>query len=79
MARRKGAEKTGGRRRGTPNRLTGELKGMILEALNQSGGVDYLKAKSETHPQAFIALLGKVLPLQVTGEGGGAIVITWQQ
>jgi hypothetical protein len=69
MAGRKpGAAKTGGRVKGTPNKVTGELKDMILSALSQSGGVDYLVRQAEEKPVAFLALVGKVLPLQVNGE-----------
>ena len=52
---------------------------MILEALNGAGGPDYLKKQSELNPGPFMALVGKVLPMQVTGEGGGALVIRWEQ
>lgn len=43
MAGRKpGTPKTGGRQKGTPNRLTSDVKAMILEALDKAGGVSYL-------------------------------------
>lgn len=61
--------KTGGRQKGTPNKLTGELKAMILEALDESGGVAYLAGVAKSHPAAFTSLLGRVLPLQVAGDG----------
>lgn len=68
-----------GRQRGTPNKLTGELKDMILQALANKGGVAYLESCAAEHPTAFLTLVGKVLPLQVTGENGGALRITWEQ
>lgn len=71
--------KTGGRKKGVPNKLTGQLKDMILTALDQAGGVKYLKKQSEDNPVAFMTLVGKVLPLQVTGEGGGALQITFSK
>jgi hypothetical protein len=46
---------------------------MILEALNNKGGVDYLERQADSNPTAFLTLVGKVLPLQVTGEGGGPL------
>lgn len=54
---------------------------MILQALDEAGGVDYLKAQSKDNPAAFMTLIGKVLPMQVTGEGDGPVklVVTWQQ
>lgn len=48
---------------------------MILEALDRRGGSAYLAQQAIDHPGPFMTLLGKVLPLQLTGEGGGAIVI----
>lgn len=60
--------KTGGRVKGTPNKLTTELKEMILEALNGVGGIKYLMAQAEENPTAFLSLVGKVLPLTVNGN-----------
>lgn len=52
---------------------------MGLEALREVGGVDYLKKIAIENPNAFMTFIGRILPLQVTGEGGGPVVITWQQ
>jgi hypothetical protein len=71
--------KTGGRVKGTPNKFNGELKGMILGALDQAGGVDYLlqRANDPRTQTAFMALVGKVLPMTVQGPGeGGAHTFT---
>jgi hypothetical protein len=35
--------------------------------LNGVGGVAYLQEKAESHPQAFLSLIGKVMPIQVEG------------
>ena len=43
---------------------------MILAALAGAGGVNYLIARAQDTPGPFLALVGKVLPLQVTGEDG---------
>jgi hypothetical protein len=68
--------KTGGRVAGTPNKVTAELKETILNALDGVGGVEYLQRKAESHPAAFLALVGKVLPMTIAGEGkDGAIVV----
>lgn len=68
-------QKAGGRAKGTPNKVTRELKDMILAALDGAGGIAYLQERAESSPAAFLALVGKVLPLQVTGEGGGPMVV----
>jgi hypothetical protein len=68
-----------GRRKGVPNKLTGDVKAMILAALDKAGGVDYLVAQAKRNPVAFMTLLGKVLPMSVAGEGGGPLVIRWER
>lgn len=74
MAAPKGHKRYGGRKKGTPNKTTGELKEMILQALSNKGGIKYLERQADENPTAFMTLVGKVLPLQVSGEGGGAVV-----
>lgn len=65
--------KTGGRQKGTPNKLNAAIKDMIIQALDEAGGVDYLTKQATESPAAFLTLVGKVLPLQLTGEDGGPI------
>jgi hypothetical protein len=61
-----------GRKPGIPNKLTGELKEMILEAANRAGGaggtVQYLQTQAAANPTAFMSLLGRVLPMTVGGD-----------
>ena len=64
-----------GRPKGSQNKMTSDLKQMILTALEGAGGVAYLQEQAIENPKAFLPLLGKVLPLQVTGEDGGALVV----
>lgn len=68
-------KKTGGRKKGTPNKMTKAVKEMVLEALDEAGGVDYLVQQSEDNPVAFMGLVGKVLPLQVGGDPDNPLVI----
>lgn len=69
-----GARPGSGRKPGVPNKITGEVKSMVLQALSIAGGADYLARQAEETPAAFMGLLGKVIPLQVTGDGGGPVV-----
>src|SRR5262245_16078243 len=41
---------------------------MILGALEEVGGTQYLARQAEANPAAFLSLLGRVLPLQVAGD-----------
>lgn len=58
-----------------PNKVTTELKEMILGALAEAGGTEYLKRQAQENPGPFLTLVGKVLPYQVTGEGGGPVQV----
>lgn len=62
-----------GRPKGSQNKVTREIKEMVIEALTAAGGVEYLVDKADSHPAAFLSLVGKTLPLQVTGKDGAPI------
>lgn len=72
-----------GRKAGVPNRTTAALKDAILAAgvavgedgKGKGGLIGYLKRVAQEDVKAFSGLLGKVLPLQITGDGGGPVVI----
>lgn len=61
----KGQPKTGGRKKGVTNKVTADLKAMILGALDDAGGRDYLVGQANTNPNAFLALVGRVVPSEV--------------
>lgn len=77
----------GGSRKGKPNKTTALLKEAILlaaENVGQDGkGKDgltgYLMTLAKSQPKAFAGLLGRVLPLQLTGEGGAPIPVATMQ
>lgn len=58
----------GGSRKGIPNKVPGDVKAMVLEALKHAGGAEYLLMQAYDNPKAFMALLGRVVPLQVAGD-----------
>lgn len=52
------------------------IRDAIVQAAIEAGDGDmvaYLKQQALTHPSSFLTLLGKVLPLQVTGVDGDVI------
>lgn len=57
-----------GRPPGSQNKLTSTVKMMVLEALEKKGGAKYLQRMADKHPQAFMTLLGKIIPTQVVGD-----------
>lgn len=82
MANKKSAENLPGpgpgRPKGTPNKTTALLKDAILRAAEAAGGdetetspggmIAYLTTQAKTNPGPFMALLGKVLPMQIAGD-----------
>ncbi len=76
MAPPKGSPKSGGRVKGTPNKITASLKEAIMLAAEQTGrdgkGQDgvtgYCQYLAVSEPKAFAQLIGKVLPMQVAGD-----------
>jgi hypothetical protein len=63
-----------GRPKGSQNKQTKALKDMILTALSDAGGIDYLVEQSKDNPTAFLTLVGKVLPLDVNNSHDGKVV-----
>jgi hypothetical protein len=58
-------QRFGGRQKGTPNKLSGDVRAMIFAALDEVGGHSYLVEQARANPVAFLSLVGKVLPMQV--------------
>lgn len=67
-----------GRPKGSANKTTALLKEAILTAAEQTGNdgqgkdglIGYCKHLASAEPKAFATLLGRVLPLQLSGDGG---------
>lgn len=57
-----------GRPKGVPNKLTATIKEAIEVAFHGVGGAEYLMRQAEENPQAFMTLLGKIIPAQVQNE-----------
>lgn len=70
-------QKTGGRQKGTPNKVNAALKEAILLAAENAGGKDglvgYLTHQANEQPVAFMTLLGKVLPMTIQGDADNPV------
>ena len=75
----KGQPKTGGRQKGVTNKTTATAKEAIALAAERLGGTDRLVDWAKEDPANERVFWGtiypKLLPLQVSGEGGGPIVV----
>tara|TARA_R110000868_G_scaffold161145_2_gene391113 strand:- start:41 stop:319 length:279 start_codon:yes stop_codon:yes gene_type:complete len=78
--RKKGVEKTAGsgRKKGTPNIMTNNLRTIIMNALSKAGGEDYLVEQSKSNPTAFLQLVGKVIPAELKADISGGLTISWE-
>lgn len=65
-----------GRPKGVPNKTTKALKDMILGALEQKGGEEYLMKQADENPTAFLTLIGKVLPTTLAGDKDNPLTFT---
>ena len=73
MARPK-RSKTGGRAKGTPNRVTVSVKAALLEAFDRRGGVDALLRWSDDCPSEFYALWGRLIPREAPHDPALGVV-----
>jgi hypothetical protein len=65
-----------GRPKGSVNKITRDIREAVLQSFETVGGAAYLVEQAKLNPTAYLTLVGKVLPLQVTGESGGPVKVT---
>lgn len=63
-----------GRPKGSKNKINADVRKMILAALEGAGGQQYLQRQANENPTAFLTLVGKVVPKEITGGGGTPLV-----
>jgi hypothetical protein len=71
-----------GRPKGSPNRVTANLKAMILNSLDKVGGEAYLEKLAIENSSAYAGLLGKILPAVLAADAdssGGPAVIRFER
>lgn len=64
-----GNPKTGGRKKGTPNKNTAAIKEAFRNAFEQMGGVQALVEWGQENPTQFYQLVSKLIPTEVHGSG----------
>jgi hypothetical protein len=68
LSGRGGARPGAGRPKGAPNKLSQDLRAMILGALDAVDGQTYLEGVAKSDPRTFCALLGRILPTTLAGD-----------
>jgi hypothetical protein len=57
-----------GRPKGSVNKTTKSVREAIESAFQGVGGAEYLMQQAQQNPQAFLTLLGKIIPAQVQAD-----------
>ncbi|MGE5621410.1 MAG: hypothetical protein ACM3VY_00125 [Candidatus Bathyarchaeota archaeon] len=60
--------KTGGRKKGTPNKTTGTVRHALVLAFEGLGGVPALQAWAKKNPTEFFKLWARMMPTEVKAE-----------
>lgn len=76
--RPKGLPKTGGRKPGTPNKLTASAREAYALTFDGIGGVPAFIEWAKENRTEFYKLHSKTIPLDVTSGGKELAVLTWR-
>lgn len=69
MPAKKGHKKAGGRKKGTPNKLTASAKEAFAMAFEGMGGVESLTHWGKLNRTEFYKLFARLIPVDVTSDG----------
>lgn len=67
-----------GRKKGSVNKVTADIRQMISNALDKAGGVNYLLQQARENPASFLSLVAKIVPQKVDigGQKDNPIIIS---
>jgi hypothetical protein len=68
--RPKGIPKTGGRKKGTPNKITKAFREAVLSVFGSMGGEKHLLTWARQNPTEFYKIAARLIPTELTGAGG---------
>lgn len=64
-----------GRPKGASNKITRDIKEAVARAFEKVGAEDYLVKVAREDPKTFCSLLGRVIPLQISGDSESPLTI----
>lgn len=68
--------KTGGRQKGAQNKISGMAKENIAAVFVRLGGTAAMARWAKKNQTEFYKLYGRLVPHEVTGKDGGAILVS---
>ncbi len=57
-----------GRQKGTPNRMTRDVREALVEAFERAGGVDFLLGVAQSDPPTFCRMLARLVPNEIAAR-----------
>jgi hypothetical protein len=60
--------KTGGRQKGTPNKLSASFRQSVLEAFEELGGTGHLVAWARKNPTEYYRIAARLIPTELVGN-----------
>ena len=66
-----GQKKTGGRKKGSLNKTTAEVKQLLLDSLTEVGGTKFFVKLAREHPSVYASLIGRLIPRDVVAQVKG--------
>ena len=78
MAFEKGRKKTGGRKKGTPNKNTVAVKEALQQAFHELGSVEALVEFGRENPKDFYQMWAKSAPQEFTATEDSVLTIQWK-
>jgi hypothetical protein len=61
-------KKFGGRKKGTPNKLSATVKDNVIEVFAEIGGIEHMKQWALDNPNNFYNIYAKLLPTEIEAE-----------
>lgn len=71
----KGMTKIGGRRRGTPNRLTTTMRDAVMLAYDRIGGHEAFAAWAAENPTDFYRIAARLIPTEIKARSEEVVVV----
>lgn len=78
-SRTRRAKTKSGRAKGARNKITRDIKEALLQSFEALGGQYWLESLARRRPAAYATLVGKLLPMQLTGKDGAPINVTFSK
>lgn len=68
-------QKSGGRKKGTPNKVTSSVKNAVLETFRNIGGVSHMTDWAKENPNEYYKLAARLIPTEIQADLTGNLTV----